>query len=328
MRPLFLAAGQAPPPRTLVVDCGLRGDATYSHWRDAPLPPPELAADSSTAMLCAAAADPACWLAGFDHVANDHVDADGLLAMAAACRPEVALRHRELLIGAAEAGDFGHWPGEPAFRLMLRVHRHIADAKETGDGWEQLAADLAVDQLPALIAESADERFAAVARRVQAQRASLARDVQLTVGERVVAYAWMELRGHATDSFLWTGEPDDLPPWVHDGLGSPRHFHLLAMTGLGDSGILYQLLAPGHSWARTVRRPHVGWPDLGALARELQRQEHAPGRWVCGAEARHAGFVCQLAFVHANPANRGLLRPSSLTLAAVLPLVERALAGT
>ncbi len=322
MRPRFLRAGEPVPPRSLVVDCGLAGAATYSHWQGAPATPSELLADSSTAIVLNAARDPARWLSGFDWVVNDHIDADGLLAMAVACHPELAQTHAELLIGAAEAGDFSAWPGEAAFRLMLRLHRHIADAKETGDSWEQLAIDRLVDQLPSMIAESADERFTAIARQVQRQRTTLSQDAQLISGEHVNAYAWKEIRGHASDSFLWTGEADDLPPWVHMDSGNADQFHLLAMTPLSKNGTIYHLLAPGHSWARTVRRPQVHWPELGELARTLQQLESAPGRWICGPAARAHGFVCQLTFVQVGC---DVLMPSSLPVSTVLPLVDQAL---
>jgi hypothetical protein len=326
MRALHLAAGASAPPRSLVVDCGLVGDATYSHWQGSPEPPAELRADSSTAMLLNAARDPGRWLAGFDQVVNDHLDADGLLAMAVACHPETALPHAELLIGAAEAGDFSHWPGEAAFRLMLRLHRHIADAKETGAGWQQRALDLAVHRLPGLIAESAEDRFAAVARQVQQQRVHRRRALAVAEYDHLVAVAWDEVHGHVGDHFLWTGEPDDLPSWVVTDLAGPRHFHLLAMTPITRRGTLYWLQAPGHSWARTVVRPTVTWPDLGALVARLDDAEDGrqPGRWVGGPAARRHGFVCQLT---RTDASGDALAPSSLPLAVVSALVEQALAA-
>ena len=320
MRPRFLRAGETVPAHSLVVDCGLTGAATYSHWQGAPATPVELLGDSSTAMVLNAARDPARWLSGFAWVVNDHIDADGLLALAVACDPAVALAHADLLIGAAEAGDFSAWPGEAPFQLMLRLHRLIADEQAAGGAWEQRAMEAAAGHLPDLIAESRGDRFAQVAQRVARQRRTIADGFTITRRPRVTAIAWDERGGHRSDSFLWTGEDDDLPPWVFAGVGTPADFHLLAMTPK-TGGTVYWLLAPGHSWARVVARPTVTWPDLGGLVMELQRLERGPGRWVGGSAARAHGFVCQLACTVGDQ-----LQASSLPIATVLPLIDAALA--
>ena len=43
-------------------------------------------------------------------VVNNHFDTDGLLSVWVLLDPEQALSCRELLIAAAEAGDFDEWP--------------------------------------------------------------------------------------------------------------------------------------------------------------------------------------------------------------------------
>jgi hypothetical protein len=318
MRALFLESGQAVPPRTLIVDCGASGAASYSHWRGAPPPPPELAADTSTAMVCAAAAAPTRWLAGFDQVANDHVDADGLLALAAACRPELALAHRLLLVGAAEAGDFNRWPGEAPFRLMLRMHQAIHQEMARGVGWQQRAVDAVCGGLEELIADAArpdPQRDAEVAQVLAARRRLLARD-GFAVGQRpaLTVVTWRRRLGRPPDRFTAVHEPDDLPAWALDAVAGPGDFQLLGMHEA--DGTTWQLDAPRHSWARTVTLPTVAWPELAPLAASLQAREPGTCTWLARPASSRVGFVCVLASQ----------TPSRLATEAVTAAVGEALA--
>ena len=43
-------------------------------------------------------------------VVNNHFDTDGLLSIWTLLDPEPAIANRELLVAAAEAGDFDEWP--------------------------------------------------------------------------------------------------------------------------------------------------------------------------------------------------------------------------
>ena len=325
MQPRFLAAGEAPPPATLVVDCAAAGGAaTYSHWRGAPAAPRELAADTSTAMVVAAAREPARWLAGFTWVANDHIDADGLLAMALACRPELAARHAALLIGAAEAGDFAAWPGAPAFRLMLRLHQLIRTEQAAGGTWQQRCCARVAADLDALIAESAQPdpaRDAQVAQ-VEATRARLAGGDGFRVvrSGRLATIAWQCRLGHAWDAFLGVHQPDDLPICALDGVAPVATWQLLAERSAG--GTVYVLDAPRHAWAQTVRRPAVAIPDLARLAGDLQRRESGGCRWVARPAAAQVGFNCHLASCD----GQGLALASRLPLETVAAAVEAALA--
>ncbi len=325
IRPLFLAPDMAPPQRTLAVDCtGSGADAVYSHWRDAPAAPPELADDTSTGILLRAAADSARWLAGFARVANDHIDADGLLAIAVACNPDVALAHAQLLIGAAEAGDFSEWPGEPAFRLMLRVHQVIRDQRQRGSDWQQRSCDAVADDLQALIEQSAQpdaERDAQIAQ-VVAVRARLAARDGFAIGllGDLASIAWDRRCGHATDAFTTVHEPDDLPVWALAGLFPDTTFQLLVERR--SDGLSYRLDAPRHSWARTVRRPTVAWPDLRRCRTRLQSLEPLTGcRWLAFPESRSAGFVCLLACVDGD----GRPGPSGLAATVVESAVREGL---
>jgi hypothetical protein len=323
MRPLFLAAGQPVPPRSLVVDCGLVGAASYSHWQGAPATPELLKADSSTAILLNAARDPSRWLASFDWVVNDHIDADGLLALTVACDPKQTLPFAERLIGAAEAGDFCAWPGEAAYRLMLAVHQHIRSFEKNGGAWQQALVDHftdAFEQIVSLAEKPDDERDRQTAR-VMAVRAALVEQRGFDIHSRgsLISVAWDRRVGHPSDGFLTVDTPDDLPGWAWSAVANDRQFQLAAMrTSLGT---VYQLDAPRHSWARVVQRPMVAWPDFSEVAAILQMRETAACRWVAGTSARQHGFTCVLTSINGDS-----LAPSHLPIEDVINTVAQLLA--
>ncbi|MBA2480846.1 MAG: hypothetical protein H0V44_09300 [Planctomycetes bacterium] len=296
--------------------------ATYSHWRDAPEPPPGLAADTSTEMTLKAAADAGRWLDPYHVVCNNHIDADGLLSLAIACRPEVAIPHARLLIGAAEAGDFSSWPGREPFRLMLRLHQLIRDEQARGIGWEQRSCTAVVDDLVVLIAESAqpDRERDSQVRRVEDTIARLANRDGFSIDTygRIAVVTWKRRHGHRSDSFLTVDDDDDLPPWAI-GCAVPEHlFQLLAMET--PDGTVYQLDAPRYSWARVVNLPHVPWPDLSDVRDRLQAAESGSCRWVDRPVSARLGFVCQLASAQGDTT-----APSALAAAHVVYACRSAL---
>ena len=324
MRPLFLAAGQAVPARSLVVDCGLIGAASYSHWQGSPATPEPLKADSSTAIVLNAARDPARWLSGFAWVVNDHIDADGLLALSVACDPLRALPVAERLIGAAEAGDFCAWPGETAFRLMLAVHQRIRSFEKNGGAWQQALVEHFTHELEHIIslADKPDDERDRQTARVLAARAALTerRSFEIDTRDSLISVAWDRREGHSSDGFLAVDTPDDLPGWAWSAVANDRQFQLAAMRT--SAGTVFQLDAPRHSWARVVQRPMITWPDLSEVAATLQKRETAACRWIAGTSARQQGFTCVLTAI-----NHESLAPSRLPIEDVITTVAQALAA-
>lgn len=294
MRPLILAPGVAAPAAALAVDGDPIGAAAYlSHWPGTPEPPLQFAADTATGMTVRAAATG--WLAQFPVVCNNHLDADGVLAMLVCCRPELASSHGQLLEAAAEAGDFTAWLGPRPQRLMLAVHQLL----RTYAGQDQ-AAIMAViagaDELLAAADQADPERDAQIS---QIERAILIAPEQIRLGqERLAVIRWTRRIGHAWDGFGQVYQPDDLPLAAIAACVPQEHFQLLVEETA--HGPVIVCAAPGHSWARTVSRPRIAWPDCTALAAELQRGEQGPGRWVAGAPARKVGFTTILATVDAD----------------------------
>jgi hypothetical protein len=100
----------APLPSTVL---------TLSHWPNNKTPV-TLKRDTSTQTAFA-------YLDAPDHhsaitvVSNNHFDEDGLFSMFVLCDPERALAHRDLLIDASMAGDFGICRNRQAARLCFTI---------------------------------------------------------------------------------------------------------------------------------------------------------------------------------------------------------------
>lgn len=290
--PRFVPFGTTAPAGSLAVDGAVTGAAAiYSHWQGDHTTPPELAADTSTGMLVRAAFDEARWLAPFTTVANNHIDADGLLSVLAACRPDLARRHAPRLIAAASTGDFTAWTGPLAYEVVLRLHQAIRQAKAGGDGWEQRCLDRVIRDGDALLTgewPGGDERQAAIAQ-VEAIIAALPAP---ELHGRLAVVRWTRRIGHASDTFLDVYRPDDLPLVALSTRIAPDRFQLLLEEA--PEGTTAWLDAPRHSWARTTDLPAVAWPDLAPLADRLRALE-SDVPWIGRPGAAQVGFTCLLA---------------------------------
>jgi len=312
-RPLLLAKDRPPPARTLIVDCGRTdGAATWSHWDGAPRPPAPWIADTATEQVLRALADDPQVFAGFDAVANDHIDADGLLSVACACLGPAVLPHADLLIAAAEAGDFSAWTGEAGLRLAWTLHRRIGQG---GPG--QAILDEVTGNLNDLIARSTTAHGESHRHAVEVRARIQARE-GFTVEKLgdLVSILWSGDGNHAWDQFNGVPTPSEpLPLWSCEGHWDGTCFHLHGQQGA--EGIRYVAYAPFHSWAETVVRPRVVRPNLGRCLLRLNGMETGGGRWVGGDDARRVAFTGILACVDGT----GLPVPSTLgpgTVAAAL----------
>jgi hypothetical protein len=322
-KPRFLNA-EAPPLGTLIVDCQRTdGVATWSHWIGAPELPPAWRADTSTGQVCRALANNAQACADFTWVGNDHMDCDGLLAVACACRGSDVLRYGDLLADAAACGDFAACPNEAALRLCWRLHQVIHDYRATGDGWEQRCLDATVEHLPQLIAEASepDPQRDEAWQRVVAARERIRRQDGIRcdrLGDLVTLH-WQAPAPHTWDQFLDVPHQEPWPMWAFADHWPLTTFFLFAESH--PTGTIYVGVAPLHSWAATVERPRVGWPDVSRALLRLQSQEQMPCTWVGRPAATSVAFTAQMASVDAD----GLPAPSSLPLATVAAAFREAL---
>jgi len=322
--PRFLGP-EAPPADTLIVDCARTdGAATWSHWPDAPELPTAWRADTSTGQVLRILAQDPQQCAAFSWVANDHLDVDGVLAVACACRGTDILPYAAVLEAAAECGDFTAWVDESAIRLCWHLHQIIGQEQAAAGTWQNRCLERITRTLPEIIDASgkADRQRDAAWQCVSAARARVQARSGVTVEHLgdVVSVIWQRGEyGHAWDAFLGVPSHDDMPTLALAGHWPDTCFRLAGEHS--PAGTVYVLDAPGHSWAATVRRPRVRWPDLGRAAHRLQAVETAACRWVTRPQAAQISFVGQLATVDAN----GQPAASALPLATVAAACREAL---
>lgn len=143
-RPRFepIALGAAAPPGAVTCDGLVAGAELHlSHWRGNRTPS-ELKADTSTGIALEHARHARL---GADRVViNNHFDTDGVLAVWTLLEPERALEHAELLVAAAEVGDFEEWPSdERGLWLQAAVTALGADARNDRDAYARVLPQLA-----------------------------------------------------------------------------------------------------------------------------------------------------------------------------------------
>ena len=146
----YVPYGSKAPAGRQCISCDGKVPGTSlecTHWTNNETPE-ELYADTSTAIalnLARQRIEHGKFLEYDDAlVVNNHYDTDGVLSVWACTDPEAALRHTDLLVAGAEAGDFGEWSSDLGVKLDCAVSSLCSDEDDEG-----YAAALAA--LPALI---------------------------------------------------------------------------------------------------------------------------------------------------------------------------------
>lgn len=236
-------------------------DLELSHWVPTTTPA-RWAADTSTETALRFLADPPDDADEYGLVVNNHVDVDGILSVFVLAHPDVALAHRDVLVGAAESGDLSAWAEWPAFRLAqeltvlmggfggagrdpLDVYREaftlvpaiLADAHPAPDvvqrGWEILQAEVGAMGRGGLV-------------EVEDVGPRLALFVQVEVSDRRSWEAQLRVPGFnpLIDDSVWL--------WPHvRNRTHPEALHLVATSA---GGCAYDLWLPGYVWAHTPDR--------------------------------------------------------------------------
>jgi len=112
----------------VIVDGSATGGTvlTLSHWPKSGTPL-EFAADTSAEIVFRYLDRPSAHVQA-SAVSNNHFDEDGLIGIFAMVDPATAMRHRDLLIASATAGDFGVYSSRPAARLAFVISAFADEA--------------------------------------------------------------------------------------------------------------------------------------------------------------------------------------------------------
>jgi hypothetical protein len=188
-------------------------------------------------------------------VANNHFDTDGLLSIWVLLDPEQAMAHHDLLIAAAEAGDFDEWP---ALERGLWLDAAIR-ALGSGAANDEAAYQTVLPQLPELI-NQLDERRDLWGREWD--------DLQAAVAALESGHLRAESVGPIGLMIRAAGQPETPGPLLaRRFLPTARRYLLAFERGVGHYDYRYE--RPHHAWADTVIRPVLPPPDAGGLVAEL-----------------------------------------------------------
>lgn len=302
------------------VDGLIPNSLDLSHW-PGNRTPDRWKADTSTEIALNFARDPDAPWGDHDLVVNNHFDTDGVLSAWVLVDPDAALAHADLLVAAAEAGDFQEYTTDAGVQLDLVVeaYRHHPESPfafkvETWDDEQAdaMITEVLLEMMPNLFGQVDEYEFlwwdAWTA--LQADRRAFAGGEFTTVQDGAVTLV-------LADRF-----PDRRA--VSEACDGP--FYLLAAEqpwGSKEMGTAFRLDAAYHSWADTVDRPAVEVPDPSGVLADLNRAEPAKqGRWMADGYAGQ-GLTEVLRFTDAA----GAALPSALDADEVHGMVAAGIAG-
>ena len=119
----------------LSVDGTVDNSIHFSHW-EGNSTPTEVKADTSTEIALNLVASPnrAALTQGIELVTNNHFDTDGTLSCWTVLVGERALAYRDLLISAAEAGDFSEYSSDEGVKVSIAIQGSDQASPNNDDG--------------------------------------------------------------------------------------------------------------------------------------------------------------------------------------------------
>jgi hypothetical protein len=112
------------PARVVMIDGYAPGFRMISHWPGHGTAPPlrhDLTTGSAFLYSDMSEAARTRLVGEFSIVTNNHYDTDGALSLFTMLRPDIASRHRDLMLRAARLGDLAIWGGADALALDLSI---------------------------------------------------------------------------------------------------------------------------------------------------------------------------------------------------------------
>ena len=275
----------------LSVDGTVDNSIHFSHW-EGNSTPTEVKADTSTEIALNLVASPnrAALTQGIELVTNNHFDTDGALSCWTVLTGERALAYRDLLISAAEAGDFSEYSSDDGVRVSIAIQGSDQASPNNDDG-SPLARLLAGEEVDddarayELVLPKVEHLLTHINEYESLWRAGW---------ESVVAAVRSFEKGESkvvehSDISVVT-----LAPELFDGVGFSPTRHSAPYTAISKfakgqlfliaipttSGWFYRIDHPYYSWAETVVRPRIARRDLSSALQLLNSRETGlEGRW-------------------------------------------------
>jgi len=301
----------------LSVDGTVDNSIHFSHWQGNTTPV-ELKADTSTEIALNLVASPsrAELTNGIELVTNNHFDTDGVLSVWTVLTGERALAYRDLLIAAAEAGDFSEHSSDDSVRISIAIQGsdQASPSNDEGSPLARLIAGEDVDD-DARAYELVLPEVERVLTNINDYE-PLWREGWENVAAAIESF---ERGKSSVTEFSDSGiSLIVLAPELFDGTGFSPTRHAAPFTAISkfakgtlfliaiptSGGWFYRLDYPYYSWAETVVRPQVQRRDLTNVLQLLNSKEsNQDGRW----QSDNSEMTSAVKFL-----NNGTLAPSRL----------------
>jgi len=265
----------------LSVDGTVANSIHFSHWKGNTTPA-EVKADTSTEIALNLVASPrrAELTQGIDLVVNNHFDTDGVLSVWSVLNGERALEFRDLLISAAEAGDFSEHSSDDGVKVSIAI-QGLNQAGSDNDDASPLASFLAGQRV-----DDDEKAYELVLPEVERLLSnvngyeSLWRDGWNDVSLALESFARGESHVVEHEGISLITLAPDLVQWLMAISKHARGEMFLIATPMAG-GWTYRLDYPYYSWAETVVRPEIVRRDLtNALTMLNERDgDGRDGRW-------------------------------------------------
>ncbi len=216
-----------------------------------------------------------------DIVTNNHFDQDGLISIFALTHPDEALRHRDLLIDIAAAGDFATYQDRRAARAAMTMASR--GAAETTCSYSAFTHQLYTELLPDVLSMALDnERYRTLWE---------AEDADLTASERAISSGAVTIEEDEGLDLAVVRIADDEPTRSGHRFGHDRFegLHPMALHNATERfrlllihGRRYRYVDRYETWVQYCSRPTLPRVDLRPLAFELSARETGEVTWTAG----------------------------------------------
>lgn len=258
---------------------------TLSHWPKSGTPA-DLKRDTSAEIVFAYLGS-SDFHVHADAVSNNHFDEDGLVGIFALTNPATAEKHRDLLMDAASAGDFGVYKSRDAARIVFTISA-FADSNASPLAKQlfklpylQMAGRLyehLTELMPRLLARLSDYKHLWEAE-----------DAKLSASEELIENGDITFQEQPDLDLAVIHVPEDIPSnpvhrFAQTRLAECHPFALHNRTSCCRLLILrgqrVEFQYRYESWVQLASRRPPSRVDLKELARELNQEETSEGRWV------------------------------------------------
>ena len=277
----------------LSVDGTVDNSIHFSHW-EGNHTPAELKADTSTEIALNLVASPnrEQLTNGIELVVNNHFDTDGTLSVWTVLNGERALPYRDVLIAAAEAGDFSEYSSDDGIRVSIAIQGSDQASPNNDDGSplarliageevddDARAYDLVLPRVEHLLTNINDyeslwrEGWDSVVAAIESFDRGQSKVVEYPATKISLITLAPELFGGAGFS-----PTRHAAPYTAISKFAKGELFLIAIPATG--GWFYRIDYPYYSWAETVVRPPIERRHLSMGLQLLNDKEsNREGRW-------------------------------------------------